>query len=59
MWIRETHFQRIVLMNVWCGIFGDRIIRPFFFQENLTDEIYLNFLQNILGPILENLPLAV
>jgi hypothetical protein len=48
LWIRETHFQRIVSVNVWCGIFGD----------NLTGEIYLNFWQNILGPILENLPLA-
>jgi hypothetical protein len=59
LWIRETHFQRIVSVNVWCGIFGNRIIGPFFFQENLTGEIYLNFLQNILGAILENLPLAV
>jgi hypothetical protein len=23
LWIRETHFQRIVSVNVWCGIFGD------------------------------------
>jgi hypothetical protein len=26
LWIRETHFQRIVSLNVWCGIFGDRIM---------------------------------
>lgn len=35
---------------MWAGIIGDRIIGPIFFDNNLTGDRYLEFLQNILVP---------
>ena len=46
-------------MNVWCGILGNRIIGPVFFDGNLTGQAYLRFLQEDLGPLLEDIPLEI
>lgn len=56
-WIRETHFQNVFSVNVWCGIINEHIIGPHFFDGNLNGEMYLHFLQNELPPLLEELDL--
>lgn len=56
-WVRETRFQRIWGVNVWCGLFNGRLIGPYFYDGTLTGERYLNFLQNILPDLLEDIPL--
>lgn len=42
-------------MNVWAGIIGDKIIGPFFFEDNLNGDLYLNFLQTFLIPELQRI----
>ena len=57
-WIRGTHFQNIIIsVNVWCGIINDHIIGPYFFDGNLNGEMYLQFLETQLGPLLEEIDL--
>ncbi|KAJ8948833.1 hypothetical protein NQ318_013485 [Aromia moschata] len=48
-WIIEAHTQHPQKLNVWAGIVANRIIVPFFFEETLTGERYLEFLQNDLS----------
>jgi hypothetical protein len=53
--ITDAHTQQKV--NVWAGIVNNNIIGPFFFEETLTGDRYLEFLQNDLRPALvENFP---
>lgn len=47
-WMQEYRTQRPQKVNVWAGIIGNTIIGPYFFEENLTGALYLNFLQNTL-----------
>ncbi|RZB41715.1 hypothetical protein BDFB_012407 [Asbolus verrucosus] len=58
-WIRESHFQQVVSINVWCGIIDNYIVGLYFFQNNLTDARYLHFLQKDLLLLLENVPLDI
>ncbi|KAJ8948571.1 hypothetical protein NQ318_007575 [Aromia moschata] len=51
-WIIEAHTQHPQKLNVWSGIGANRVIGPFFFEETLTGERYLEFLQNDLFPAL-------
>lgn len=51
-WIRENHTQYPQKVNVWAGIFGDRILGPIFFNNNLNGATYLSFLQEDLVPSL-------
>lgn len=51
-WMREIRTQYPQKLNVWAGLIGNRIIGPFFFNGNLTAEMYLDFLQNYLIPSL-------
>lgn len=44
--------------NMWAGIFGTRIIGPFFYHGNLNSERYLNLLENDVENYLNELPLA-
>lgn len=46
-------------INVWAGIIGDNIIRPYLLPERLTGNLYRPFLENILPVPLEDLPLGV
>lgn len=62
-WARENPNFKIMkksqeykTVNVWCGILPDRIIGPFFLDENLNQEVYLNLLENHLLPALEEIP---
>lgn len=47
---REAHTQFPVKINVWCGILGDRIVGPFFLEENLTGPLYLTLLEDAVLP---------
>lgn len=53
----ERRDQHIFSVNVWCGILSNRIIGPFFYDSNLNGERYLQFLQNDLEDMLDELPL--
>lgn len=44
-------------VNVWCGIFRNRLVGPFFFRENLNGESYLHFLKHEFTEFLDNLAL--
>lgn len=52
------HFQERFGFNCWMGIMGERMLGPIFFYGNLTGERYLNFLQNEIEALMDNVPLA-
>ena len=52
-------FQAQWTLNVWAGIIGDHILGPFFLPARLTGEAYLNFLENDLPILLEDVALNV
>lgn len=43
-------------LNVWGGIIGTYVIGPYFFEQRVTGEVYLNFLENHLPPLLDGVP---
>lgn len=49
--------QRRFSINVWCGILGQTIVGPYFYEGTLTGERFLHFLQNDLEEMLDNMPL--
>ncbi|XP_071055356.1 histone-lysine N-methyltransferase SETMAR-like [Onthophagus taurus] len=51
-WISEVHTQYPQKVNVWAGIIHNKIIGPFFFEQILTGQRYLEFLRNELMPVL-------
>lgn len=57
--VTETHFQNQFSVNVWAGIIGDHFIGPFFLQGRLDGQSYLNFLQEQLPLLLEDVPIAI
>ncbi|KAJ8949780.1 hypothetical protein NQ318_019010 [Aromia moschata] len=54
----EANIQYPEKVNVWAGIINSQIIGPYFFDGTLTGARYLDFLQNVLVPELENLDLT-
>lgn len=58
-WMREVDHQNRWSVNVWCGVLGHRIIGPFIFNDYLNGESYLNFLQNDLPILLEDVPIGL
>lgn len=56
---REVRPQVRFSVNVWAGILGNRILGPFLFDENLTSERYLNFLETEFQLYLMDIPLAI
>ena len=46
-------------MNVWCSVLGNKLIRSFVFDNNLTGNAYEVFLQNELPSLLEDIPLMI
>lgn len=58
-WILQGHNQVQWSVNVWCGIYGDHILGPVFYDGNLNGQRYLALLQNTVGGWAENLPLQV
>lgn len=55
--VAERHFQEEFKINVWCGILGDHILGPYELPSNLNSDAYLNFLQNGLTNLLDDVPL--
>ena len=53
----ECRDQYSFKTNVWCGVFKNQIVGPYFFRENITSEIYLNFLDTELFDFFHGLPL--
>ena len=57
--IRRTNHQHRFSVNLWAGMVGNQLIGPIEIPVRLNSEIYLNFLQNQLGELLEDVPLEV
>ena len=58
-WMRTVSFQHPWSVNCWCGIVGDHVIGPYFFEGCLTGHVYAYFLQNILPQLMEDVSLHV
>jgi len=56
-WTRETKSQVRWSINVWCGILNNTLIGSYFYTGTLNGERYLDFLENILSSLLEDVPL--
>lgn len=54
-WVRQIDHQHRWSLNVWCGIVNGQIIGPYFFEGNVNAARYLDFLQNELPVLLEDL----
>lgn len=55
-WVVERTMQSTFRFNVWAGVVDDTIIGPHFFDGNLDESTYCNFLETILPEMLENVP---
>lgn len=55
--IIQTKHQQRFIVNVWAGIIGNTLIGPFVLEERLNGEIYLQFLQQNLNNLLEDVHL--
>lgn len=53
----QTRDQYSFKTNVWCGIYKDRLVGPFFFRNNINGDRYLQFLNNQLSDFLDELPI--
>ena len=58
-WMRTVLFQHLWSVNYLCGIVGDHVIGPYFFEGRLTGQVYAKFLQNVLPQFMKNVPLHV
>src|SRR5215469_428712 len=54
-WYENFNNQHKRNINVWAGILGDSIIGPFFYEEALNGENYLQILQTEIGEAVDNL----
>ena len=54
-WILESHTQYPEKLNVWAGLFRDRVIGPFFIDGNLNGETYLPLLIDQIVPAIQEL----
>lgn len=57
--IRRTNFQHRFSVNVWIGIVNGILVGPFILPDRLTGDVYLDFLQNNLPGLLEDVPLHI
>lgn len=55
--IQPVRIQGRRSINVWCGIIGNRVIGPIIYNGSLTGPRYMEFLENEIENILEELPL--
>ena len=44
-------------MNVWAGILGITLIGSFIIEDSMRDEDYLNFVEDVVMPMLNDMPL--
>lgn len=57
--VRQTSFQYKFSVNVWAGVIGQTLIGPYYLPDNLNGINYLEFLENTLPDIFEEVPLDV
>lgn len=55
---RSSRHQNRFSFNIWCGILGTRIIGPFFYQNSLNSERYLDLLRHDIEDALDDIPLG-
>lgn len=55
--IVETKFQRRFSVNVWCGLINDKLVGPYILDGALNGVTYLQFLQDTLPELLEDIPI--
>lgn len=53
------NFQNQFSLNVWVGVVGDCLIGPYFLPARLNGQEYLNFLEEHLVDLLEDVPIDV
>lgn len=58
-WLREIDHQKKWSINVWGGVIGNHVIGPYFFDDTLNGEKYLQFLRDELPLLLQDIPEAV
>lgn len=58
-WMRAVPHQHPWSLNVWCGIVGDHLVGPHFFEGHLNGPMYAEFIVNNLPQLLENVPLHI
>lgn len=56
---QTIRFQGRTSVIVWCEILSNKIIGPIFYNGALTGNRYLQFLQENIEDLLEDLPLAI
>jgi hypothetical protein len=56
-WNRNARHQVRWSLNVWCGMYGKRIVGPFLYRQNLNGDRYLRILENTVQDFLEDIPL--
>ncbi|XP_023312720.1 uncharacterized protein LOC111692828 [Anoplophora glabripennis] len=54
---RIRHYQHNFKLNVWASTIGNRLVAYHIFDGNLNGDVYYEFLDNRLFPLLEDLPL--
>lgn len=57
-WMVGTKALNSPRVMVWCGIYNNNVVGPFFFDGTVTGETYLAMLEGFLTEWLDNLPLA-
>lgn len=57
--IREGRSQYQFKINLWCGILNGQIIGPFELPDTINSENYLEFLENRICVLLDDIPLAL
>ncbi|XP_066590841.1 histone-lysine N-methyltransferase SETMAR-like [Prorops nasuta] len=54
-----THVQNRFSINVWAGIIDDYIVGPYLLPSRLTGNMYVEFLEETLPQLLEDIPLSI
>lgn len=58
--IQQRHHQQRFSVNVWCGIFNQKLIGPVMYAQNLTGELYHEIiLAGAVTDFIDTVPLAV
>lgn len=56
-WHRSCKALNTPRVMVWCGLWGNDVIGPYFFDATVTAQAYVEMLQNFLTPYLDDVPL--
>lgn len=56
--VEKKHQQRFSI-NVWIGVIGNQLLGPVELPSRLTGQEYLNFLQNVLPDLIDDVPLMI